>query len=292
MKEKEKKIIDSALKLFAQKGYSSTSIQEIANDCGISKGAFYIYFKSKDTLLFAILDYYYKELVELFDSIKHKDITAKDKLVEQTSAFFVHALKHKDFIIMQTREQAIPLNDSIKQLIIQMQTDIREFSLDYLLELYGEKTSRFHLDLQIMYEGLLQSFLRLLLHGQIDMSAMNLSQYLWRRMDSIVAGISGEIAIFTEANIHKLLHKPKIDFMAANTEKAIDILNQIRKKAEGYSDKESIEITLDVLESEIKTDSPRNPIIQGMLSNLAGHDELQESIEKIKRHYCISPFTK
>ncbi len=292
MKEKEKKIIDSALKLFAQKGYSSTSIQEIANDCGISKGAFYIYFKSKDTLLFAILDYYYKELVELFDSIKHKDITAKDKLVEQTSAFFEHALKHKDFIIMQTREQAIPLNDSIKQLIIQMQTDIREFSLDYLLELYGEKTSPFHLDLQIMYEGLLQSFLRLLLHGQIDMSAMNLSQYLWRRMDSIVDGILGDTPIFTEANLHKLLHKPKIDFLAENTEKVIDILNQIRKKAEGYPDKDSIEITLDVLESEIKTDSPRNPIIQGMLSNLAGHDELQESIEKIKRHYCISPFTK
>ncbi|TRZ37175.1 TetR/AcrR family transcriptional regulator [Niallia circulans] len=292
MKEKEKKIIDSALKLFAQKGYSSTSIQEIANDCGISKGAFYIYFKSKDTLLFAILDYYYKELVELFDSIKHKDITAKDKLVEQTSAFFVHALKHKDFIIMQTREQAIPLNDSIKQLIIQMQTDIREFSLAYLLELYGEKTSRFHLDLQIMYEGLLQSFLRLLLHGQIDMSALTLSQYLWRRMDSIVDGIADDSPIFTEANIHKLLHKPKIDFMASSTEKVIDILNQIRKKAEGYADKDSLEITLDVLESEIKTDSPRNPIIQGMLSNLAGYDELHESIEKIKKYYCISPFTK
>lgn len=288
MKEKEKKIIDSALKLFAQKGYSSTSIQEIANDCGISKGAFYIYFKSKDSLLFAILDYYYKELVQLFDSIRLEDITAKEKLVEQTAAFFEHALKHKDFIIMQTREQAIPLNDSIKHLIMQMQTDIREFSLAYLLELYGEKTSRFHLDLQIMYEGLLQSFLRLLLHDQIDRNAKDISEYLWRRMDSIAAGIMEEKPIFTEANLYKLMHKPKIDFMADATEKSLDILNQIRKLTESYPNKETIEVTLDVLESEIKTDAPRSPIIQGMLSNLEGHEELQDWIEKIKRHYQIT----
>ncbi|MFP7470988.1 TetR/AcrR family transcriptional regulator [Niallia taxi] len=288
MKEKEKKIIDSALKLFAQKGYSSTSIQEIANDCGISKGAFYIYFKSKDSLLFAILDYYYKELVQLFDSIRLEDITAKEKLVEQTAAFFEHALKHKDFIIMQTREQAIPLNDSIKHLIMQMQTDIREFSLAYLLELYGEKTSRFHLDLQIMYEGLLQSFLRLLLHDQIDRNAKDVSEYLWRRMDSIAAGIMEEKPIFTEANLYKLMHKPKIDFMADATEKSLDILNQIRKLTESYPNKETIEVTLDVLESEIKTDTPRSPIIQGMLSNLEGHEELQDWIEKIKRHYQIT----
>lgn len=183
---------------------------------------------------------------------------------------------------MQTREQAIPLNDSIKHLIMQMQTDIREFSLAYLLELYGEKTSRFHLDLQIMYEGLLQSFLRLLLHDQIDRNAKDVSEYLWRRMDSIAAGIMEEKPIFTEANLYKLMHKPKIDFMADATEKSLDILNQIRKLTESYPNKETIEVTLDVLESEIKTDAPRSPIIQGMLSNLEGHEELQDWIEKLK----------
>ncbi|MCY8280477.1 TetR/AcrR family transcriptional regulator, partial [Bacillus inaquosorum] len=38
MKEKEKLIIETALKLFAQKGYNSTSVQEIAKECKISKG--------------------------------------------------------------------------------------------------------------------------------------------------------------------------------------------------------------------------------------------------------------
>ncbi len=47
MKEKERLIIEMAMKLFATKGVNATSVQEIVTACGISKGAFYLYFKSK-----------------------------------------------------------------------------------------------------------------------------------------------------------------------------------------------------------------------------------------------------
>ncbi|KMP45761.1 TetR family transcriptional regulator, partial [Bacillus cereus] len=55
MKEKERLIIESAMKLFATKGVNATSVQEIVTASGISKGAFYLYFKSKDELLLATL---------------------------------------------------------------------------------------------------------------------------------------------------------------------------------------------------------------------------------------------
>lgn len=45
---KQEEIIESAIKLFAENGFTNTSIQEIVNDCGISKGAFYNYFPSKE----------------------------------------------------------------------------------------------------------------------------------------------------------------------------------------------------------------------------------------------------
>ncbi len=49
------------MKLFATKGVNATSVQEIVTTCGISKGAFYLYFKSKDELLLATLRYYYEK---------------------------------------------------------------------------------------------------------------------------------------------------------------------------------------------------------------------------------------
>ena len=62
MKEKERLIIEMAMKLFATKGVNATSVQEIVTACGISKGAFYLYFKSKEELLLATLRYYYDKI--------------------------------------------------------------------------------------------------------------------------------------------------------------------------------------------------------------------------------------
>ncbi len=44
MKEKERLIIESAMKLFATKGVNATSVQEIVTASGISKGAFLLIF--------------------------------------------------------------------------------------------------------------------------------------------------------------------------------------------------------------------------------------------------------
>jgi AcrR family transcriptional regulator len=49
--ERRKSILDVALKLFANKGYESTSIAQIAKEAGISKGLIYTYFESKEALL-------------------------------------------------------------------------------------------------------------------------------------------------------------------------------------------------------------------------------------------------
>lgn len=50
------RICEAALELFVEKGYRSTTIDEIARRGGLTKGAIYYYFKSKAELLAKILD--------------------------------------------------------------------------------------------------------------------------------------------------------------------------------------------------------------------------------------------
>lgn len=45
--EKEKKLFDSALNLFIEKGIKKTSISDITKNAGLAKGTFYLYFKDK-----------------------------------------------------------------------------------------------------------------------------------------------------------------------------------------------------------------------------------------------------
>jgi len=54
--ERQQQIMEISLKLFAERGYSSVSIAELANAAGISKGLLYNYFISKEALLKEIVD--------------------------------------------------------------------------------------------------------------------------------------------------------------------------------------------------------------------------------------------
>lgn len=46
-KEKESRLLETAFKLFTQKGIKETSIQEIVDNASVAKGTFYLYFKDK-----------------------------------------------------------------------------------------------------------------------------------------------------------------------------------------------------------------------------------------------------
>ena len=58
------KILDSAKKLFHEKGFEAVTIEDITNDAGVARGSFYTYFKSKSDIIvseFRIIDAYYKK---------------------------------------------------------------------------------------------------------------------------------------------------------------------------------------------------------------------------------------
>ncbi|MCX8129159.1 MAG: TetR/AcrR family transcriptional regulator [Clostridia bacterium] len=53
--EKEKKILESAIKVFSEKGFSAATTSEIAKNAGIAEGTIFRYFKTKKDILRGIL---------------------------------------------------------------------------------------------------------------------------------------------------------------------------------------------------------------------------------------------
>ncbi|MCX6066169.1 MAG: TetR/AcrR family transcriptional regulator [Chloroflexi bacterium] len=49
-------ILEAALRRFANHGYNGASVEEICSDAGVSKGAFYHHFASKQAIFLALLD--------------------------------------------------------------------------------------------------------------------------------------------------------------------------------------------------------------------------------------------
>jgi AcrR family transcriptional regulator len=70
-----KKIIKSALNTFYEKGYNDTKMDDIADNLGVSKGAIYQYFDSKDKLFIEAFDLYLEEkLAAITDYLKRTGI--------------------------------------------------------------------------------------------------------------------------------------------------------------------------------------------------------------------------
>ncbi|MDM5329601.1 TetR/AcrR family transcriptional regulator [Neobacillus sp. CF12] len=74
--EKQNRIINAAIKEFAQKGYDSASTNEIVKEAGISKGLLFHYFQSKKQLFFFLFDYCYNLVADEF--YKKVDLTERD----------------------------------------------------------------------------------------------------------------------------------------------------------------------------------------------------------------------
>ena len=83
--ETRTKIIDAAIKLFSNNGYNKASVDDICTEAGISKGAFYHHFKSKQELFLALLDGWLQNIDNAIDA--SKELSAPETLMQMTTAF-------------------------------------------------------------------------------------------------------------------------------------------------------------------------------------------------------------
>jgi TetR/AcrR family transcriptional repressor of nem operon len=67
------KLLDAALSLIREKGYSSTSVEELCLRAGVTKGAFFHHFKSKDALAVAAANHWSETTGAFFESAPYHE---------------------------------------------------------------------------------------------------------------------------------------------------------------------------------------------------------------------------
>ncbi|MGV0029090.1 TetR/AcrR family transcriptional regulator [Phormidesmis priestleyi] len=70
-------ILNTALSLFCEKGYHSTSIEDIARQAEISKGLLYHYFKSKEEVLAALVEIRINDVLVVMNAAQTKSTPAQ-----------------------------------------------------------------------------------------------------------------------------------------------------------------------------------------------------------------------
>jgi AcrR family transcriptional regulator len=154
MNDRKQHVIEKAHELFVDKGYQNTSIQDILDFSGISKGTFYNYFSSKNELLIAVFTSIFKKM----DRERTKLLIGQDPgdieiFIKQMELQMRSNQKNRVFTLF---EEVLYSNDNeLKKFLEQGQFMMLRWLYNRFIDLFGEEKQPYLMDCAIMFMGIL-----------------------------------------------------------------------------------------------------------------------------------------
>lgn len=295
MNERKKQILNAAVQCFAQKGYHATSIKDIVEEIGISKGSVYIYFKSKDDILFSALHYTCDQIEQKqLCIVRDQSLSPKERLLALLSSHVEFAVEHKDFILMLMSEQAIKLNEQMKAFL----EERRALSLQIYYQLINEmvdNTARpYVLDAVMVIQAMIHHYTMFLLLEHIDIEKEKLVGFFVTHLeDSIQSMVDRQREPLITPAIFKNFGAPVPHSQHSGLGNSFGPIEKIRSQLAKLSlepeAEQQMASYLLVLERELAKDQPQAAVISSLMEDLQQFDhrrldlQLQELENEIKK---------
>lgn len=296
MNEKKKLIITTALKLFSAKGSAATSMQEIAELCGMSKGSLYLIFKSKEELEASTMEYCIYTLLDEMSQIEHEaGLTSRERLHKQIETLLLHVSELKEFLRVQLR--SMMMDDEQQHPSRKCDPHHRDMEIrtlhwfkDKLEDLYGPEIEPYTVDLILLTHGLFLSYVKIWFTEMPSLTVSKMAANLLQTMDYAAHGLLDQRPepLISLENWPAWTSESKSD--STMMRHPIHIIKQMQDivttdLSAGQSRNDALE-TIAILKQEMMEFTPRRAIILGMMHNLENipaieslHSELQHILD-------------
>jgi len=257
-------IMEKAIELFSEQGIEATSVQQITELCGISKGAFYLHFKSKDELITCIIDYFMTNIIADIEQAVSEETHDDQLLYRYLYISFKSLQKQVNSAKFFLNEQVFTFNKDLFERIQMYMSLINKILFKVIQRQFSKTRLDLHLDILFTVNGLAKSYTELLL---IDDNPTN-------------------IDLFCKAIVEKtkiIAEHATISFLTPEYLEKTDIQLNISKEMviqrleEAISESEEDPLILESLHlllEELHSPKFNEVIIQGLLNNI-----------RTKRHY-------
>jgi AcrR family transcriptional regulator len=254
---KKQLIMEKSLELFAKQGFEATTVQQITEYCGISKGAFYLSFKSKDELIIALIDHFMMQFTADIDHIVRNTDNEENLLYDFYYSMFNKFYKHTDFAKLFIKEQMQSVNE---ELILKMHNynRLNDKSILFMIErLYGDKVRQTKYDLLYCIKAFMNAYSELFFFYNVPLNLELLAQSLVEKTNVLV----------------------KHTTLPFVTEELIEILK------EESLEKESLQL----LKQELVEPVFPPAIIEGLLENIRRHPHCKWVSYLLRSYFGVRP---
>ncbi|WP_102692800.1 TetR/AcrR family transcriptional regulator [Rummeliibacillus pycnus] len=268
-------IIEKSIEILSERTIASTSIQDITNACGISKGAFYLSFKSKEELLIAIFEYILRDMTAKYQRLLNLQLEPREKLTQYFMLSFQLFEENSSFISTHVRELIYIVDKDVIEKIHDHFRVADHMTLTILREVYDSKINDSQYDLLICIRGMMKGYAEFIVMQKQTIDYYELSKLLVKRIDTLVE-IDAQPLItkeMYEKNPRNCMHTQKED-----------IIVEIENCKDNYADNSFITDTFKLLLDELQKERPRKALLLGMSSNLTSSNHLRWLAVLVKQY--------
>ncbi|MEH7106513.1 TetR/AcrR family transcriptional regulator [Bacillus sp. JJ1764] len=271
MNERKMRVVEAAHRLFIEKGIHATSIQEIIDHSGISKGTFYNYFSSKNELLIAIFKMTYAEFSKQQDELligqDPSDIEIFTKQIEVQLK-----TNHKRKLISLFEEVMVSNDADLKEYLQRIRLNNIRWIYQRLMDLFGEEKKAVLLDCAIMFIGMLRENLQFnRMTNKSNFSPIKVVRYSVKRLVDLVEGAADSNEQLLDPDVLEIWFpdcKKPMHGYKKKLHKSLSALRNFLNEQKEPKPNKFVEL-LDFIEEEfMDSKSPRPFIIESALLSL------------------------
>ncbi|MFD2332720.1 TetR/AcrR family transcriptional regulator [Cohnella sp. GCM10020058] len=284
------KIVESAERMFAEKGYESTSIQDIADDCSIAKGSLYKFFPSKEDLYIEIMEAHFTRIMEESERIRERtELSQRELFVEEIRHQLDYFYNHGLFVANSLKEKPPISSDKLGPMLFRKRARLINFNRGVLQRRYGEALEPHIWDAVMMLNAMGKEYLHLMKTSAKPLSIRALAAYFADRMDDLVAGLLARKAEpMLTADLMKEFESEQPETLREAIERCGALVieqatSTIRELSVPNARKRELEQIVKMLREEGEKDEPRRFLVTALLNELATVHELAPYAARMRR---------
>lgn len=277
MNPKKQQIINAAHHLFIKKGYNASSIQDILDEAGISKGTFYNYFTSKSECLIALMESIAEDIRAARISIAFGESPSDPDLFAKQLAIRIR-MNHEKNLFSLYESIFYSQDEDLKafgknQYILELQ-----WLSGRIIDLFGEKARPYALENAAIANGALQQLMHVWRFGTEQQLPLDeLTDYIVHRMKQAMEIQLKDGKLFlSERLLAQRQQLPTLPDSAAQ-------LQAFAARAEN----DDVKQLLTFLANELIAEQPRIAVLNSVLTSLGKDTEsdadLQILLEQVWR---------
>ncbi|MBY0099665.1 TetR/AcrR family transcriptional regulator [Mesobacillus maritimus] len=294
MNKKQKQIIDVAHKLFLEKGFGQTSIQDILDEAKIAKGTFYKYFKSKNECLIAIL-----ELVKQESDQKRNELLIGNRIDDEevfADQISIRLATDKEYNILALFLTTSFMTDrELGTFMVNMHMSEVHWVSRRLIDIYGGEIKEIALDQAVIFLGILQHTLQVGKMASLDFPDKKAVQFALRQLKPIIREQYQKKDVLFPIHLIPFDEEDELETVQQLTEQVVNLLKKLLQQERTMEETELFEFLI----AELKMEKPRILIIESIWRTLGqaakqtkATDEYNELLQKLSYFITLTKKVK